>query len=146
MLLSFSCLLKKFSFLLVILITPPPIDAIQWVPGGRSNDLIARYADVIRELGVVKDAPVVDLWNEKLLIIPGDFVDGLHMNEKGNAKILAGVKDALTTKLPELLPEQFTLPSTVTPGPLKGQYPSWLEVAGKSIEETEAIINTWVWK
>ena len=69
------------------------------------------------------------------------------MNEKGNAKILAGVKDTITTKLPDLLPEQLTLPFSITPGPLmKGQYPSWLEVAGKRIEETEAIINAWVWK
>ena len=82
----------------------------------------------------------------KLLIIPGDFLDCLHMNEKGNAKTLAGMKDTITTKLPDLLPEQLTLPSSITPGPLKGQYPSWLEVAGKSIEETGAIINAWVCK
>jgi hypothetical protein len=68
------------------------------------------------------------------------------MNEKGNAKILVGVKDTITTKLPDLLPEQLTLPSSIIPGLLNGQYPSWLEVAGKSIEETEAIINAWVCK
>lgn len=81
-----------------------------------------------------------------MLIVPGDFVDGLHMNEKGNAKILKSVKDIIAVKLPELLPEQLISPSSIVPGPLKGQYPSWLEVAGKSIEETDAIINSWVWK
>ena len=89
---------------------------------------------------------LLSIFGMKLLIVPGNFVDCLHMNEKGNAKILVGVKDAITTKLPDLLPEQLTLPSSIIPGLLNGQYPSWLEVAGKSIEETEAIINAWVCK
>ena len=81
---------------------------------------------------------LLSIFGMKLLIVPGNFVDCLHMNEKGNAKILVGVKDTITTKL--------TLPSSIIPGLLNGQYPSWLEVAGKSIEETEAIINAWVCK
>ena len=90
---------------------------------------------------------LLSIFGMKLLIVPGNFVDCLHINEKGNAKISVGVKDTITTtKLPDLLPEQLTLPSSITPGLLKGQYPSWLEVAGKSIEETEAIINAWVCK
>ncbi len=89
---------------------------------------------------------LLSIFGMKLLIVPGNFVDCLHMNEKGNAKILVGVKDTITTKLSDLLPEQLSLPSSITPGLLKGQYPSWLEVAGKSIEETEAIINAWVCK
>ena len=47
-----NCCFIHFYFILVNLITPPPIDADQ--VGGHSNGLIARYADDIRELGVAR--------------------------------------------------------------------------------------------
>lgn len=56
----------------VVLLTPPPVDHLQWAPGGRHNDLITPYADSIRALGEEKEAPVVDLWAGDIQIVPGD--------------------------------------------------------------------------
>ena len=57
--------------IVIILITPPPVDHITWanqmIPGaetGRHNNQVSTYAQVIRELSTILNTNILDLWEE----------------------------------------------------------------------------------
>ena len=133
--------------IVVILITPPPVDHVTWanqkIPGaetGRHNSQVSAYAQMIRELGSKLNADVLDLWEEgsKYKIEFGDLCDGLHMGQQGNRKIFEGIVDILLTRHPNLshLPRYDCMDL---------HFPDWKELAGRSKEESKEIIDKWEW-
>ena len=136
---SCSCLI-----LVVLLITPPPVDHVEWEQsdpsrpvGGRHNDLVAPYAQVVREIGAEMNVDVLDLWKEgsPYRVENGDFCgDGLHMGTGGNRKIFQGLVNIIQTRHPHLNDFNVEL-----------HYPDWKELKGKSVEESKTMLETWVW-
>ncbi|KXN64808.1 hypothetical protein CONCODRAFT_13894, partial [Conidiobolus coronatus NRRL 28638] len=59
----------------------------------RYNEVIFKYAEVVRELGAKYNIPVLDFWVEGGIVpdVEDQFVDGIHFSAKGNeiaAKLL----------------------------------------------------------
>ena len=88
--------------LVIILITPPPVDHSRWTT--RHNSQVCLYADVIRELGSSLNLDVVDLWNCNTEILLEDLDDGLHLGKVGNEKVFFGIKEIILNKYNHLSP------------------------------------------
>ena len=132
--------------IVIILITPPPIDHVTWanqkIPGaetGRHSSQVMPYAQTIRDLGAELHADVLDLWQEGPYKIEfEDLCDGLHMGVKGNRKIFEGIVNILQTRHSNLshMPRYDCMDL---------HFPDWKELAGKSMEDTQAILDKWEW-
>lgn len=80
----------------LLLVTPPASHGKIWekycleVDGldneNRDSEDLAKYAEVVRQLGAEYNIPVLDLWVEGGIVpdVEDQFVDGLHFSAKGN--------------------------------------------------------------
>mmetsp|Transcript_5141 Transcript_5141/g.7604 ORF Transcript_5141/g.7604 Transcript_5141/m.7604 type:complete len:306 (+) Transcript_5141:34-951(+) len=109
----------------IILFTPPPVSAKAWDHyctvtsprplSPRSNDNCREYGKVVQQIAKDMDCAVVDTFS----LLGGDqddvdvddeeyyakyFVDGLHLNNEGNAIVYRGLMETLKEHHHELLP------------------------------------------
>jgi lysophospholipase L1-like esterase len=117
----------------IILITPPPIadEKYQkvWKNSERTLAKAKKYADIVRNIALELDAPLVDLWNVPYPFIDEDLDDGLHLSPSGNTKVYLALRGTIERSLPSLVPEA-----------MKTRFPLWSELSGKSEEETCSLI------
>lgn len=72
---------------------------------GRSNEITAKYADVVRSLSDQHSRnAVLDLWIDDVSIESEDLCDGLHLGITGNAKLFNGLQRVVREKFPDLVP------------------------------------------
>lgn len=97
----------------IVLLTPPPVFEPDWA-AFRNLDKSNRENDNTREYGLraIKVAqkyncPVVDTWS----LLEGRseerqqyLSDGLHLSEKGNRQVFAGLMEVIRSSFPDLLP------------------------------------------
>jgi lysophospholipase L1-like esterase len=87
----------------IILITPPPVDHTKW--SSRREGDVQKYAQGVLRLASELNVATVDLWRGPHAISTDDLVDGLHFNENGNRKVLAGVQDSIRSNFPDIIPQ-----------------------------------------
>ena len=85
----------------LILVTPPPVNC-----QNREINVTSLYADAIREIGIEKHVPVLDLWlpAEQGMDIHKDLIDGIHLSAAGNRKVELGVLATIRQSYPQLMP------------------------------------------
>jgi lysophospholipase L1-like esterase len=116
----------------IILITPGTVDHSLWPT--RSEDQVAQYASVVREVGVALNVPVADLWSGAFALDKAvDFSDGLHLSTSGNEKVYNVVMSVINKYFKDSIPECT-------------HYPAWRELAGRPASDTRAIIEQWQWE
>jgi lysophospholipase L1-like esterase len=122
----------------IILITPPPVDHTKW--SSRREGDVQKYAQGVLRLASELNVATVDLWRGPHAISTDDLVDGLHFNENGNRKVLAGVQDSIRSNFPDIIPQA----SDGTPN-LGLHYPHHSAYRGKSATEVLNLIKSWKW-
>jgi len=98
----------------IILITPPPFDAAAWrkfrelTVDGRANNVAKSYGEKVKEVGAKHNCKVLDSWQAlEGETMPNVYLsDGLHLNEKGNRKVYAGLLDLIKREHPHLAPQE----------------------------------------
>ena len=114
----------------LILITPGTVDHSRW--DSRHPDQVSQYADAVRDVGVDKNVPVVDLWKDEIAFdLSTDFDDGLHLSPSGNAKVFDGVIQAIQNSYPQSIPDEHQL-----------HFPDWKELKNVSASDE---LKGWAW-
>lgn len=103
---------------LLLLLTPPPVDAAKWdrckpysKSPDRSNAVAREYGNVVKKVAEgtqEKNVAVVDVWQ----LLEGNdeskctsyLSDGLHLNAKGNIRVFEGIRKVICEKYPHLDP------------------------------------------
>lgn len=116
----------------LILITPGTVEHTLWPT--RHADQVSHYANAVREVGAAMKVPVADLWEDPtcLNVSLGDFSDGLHLSASGNEKVFNAVTNVIKRAYRGEIPNET-------------HYPVWKELAGKSPEEVQVVIQQWKW-
>ncbi|KZT26466.1 SGNH hydrolase [Neolentinus lepideus HHB14362 ss-1] len=106
----------------VILMTPPPVNTYQraedlqsWGLGlDRNFDKTKRYAEVVKDVGIVDAIPVADIWTNLWEASGKDehtlskfLTDGLHLNADGYTIVYNELMNVITDKYPEILPDSL---------------------------------------
>lgn len=123
----------------VILITPPRVDNVRWP--ARHDNQVSPFAESVVALAAEMNTGLVNLWTGDNAIVVEDTHDGLHLNESGNRKVFKLLQAEIRRKYPHLAPDEKadeTCNMTM-------HYPVWSELASKSTEETQAILESWKW-
>eukprot|EP00298_Acanthocystis_sp_HF-20_P005262 c15496_g1_i1.p1 GENE.c15496_g1_i1~~c15496_g1_i1.p1 ORF type:complete len:281 (+),score=93.32 c15496_g1_i1:45-887(+) len=124
---------------IIILITPPPVNAEAWRQFrgtefcDRDISIVKEYANVVRDIGKEKKISIVDLWKGECQIENDDLCDGLHFSESGDKKLFTGLKSLIEEKYPEISPTQ-----------LKFHFPLW-DVIAQNGSEWKTIVEKWNW-
>ena len=124
--------------MVIIIITPPIVDNSKW--NTRNIDNVTKYANVVREISNEFSVSLCDLWINPAIEL-NDLNDGLHFGPIANEKVLNNIIDIITTKYPHILPED----TNNNTGSLSMHYPHFLEIAGKSPNESNEILKNWKW-
>uniref|UniRef100_A0A7S4IHU9 SGNH hydrolase-type esterase domain-containing protein n=1 Tax=Vannella robusta TaxID=1487602 RepID=A0A7S4IHU9_9EUKA len=117
----------------VIIITPPPVDDNSWLSAmkekyaatntnatpedlasitlDRNNDTTKLYAEAAKEVGVLDQCPVIDLYNDMQNASKNycSFLsDGLHLSSEGNDFLYKSLRSTIKKSFPELQPKNIT--------------------------------------
>ena len=123
----------------IILVTPSRANVTI-----RSDDETKLYAQSLRDIVIrdnSKDIALLDLWEGDFAIEVGDLHDGSHLNAAGNKKVLEGILDTIRVRFPQFVPFHDALDSGAT-STLTYKFPLWIELAGKSIDESREVIKS----
>ncbi|KAF8652721.1 hypothetical protein AX16_004221 [Volvariella volvacea WC 439] len=93
----------------IALITPPPVNTIQWNRGDRLFDVTRQYAGAVLEIGREEDVPVVDVWTalwkaagETEQALSEYLSDGLHLTATGYKVVHDALDKTILEKYPEI--------------------------------------------
>jgi len=94
--------------MVIILITPPPNNQEKLDPSWDLRIDVNKYERVVVELATQMKIDLLSLWEGPFAIDPKlDLLDdGLHFDAPSNRKVAEGIKHIISTKHPNLLPEQ----------------------------------------
>jgi lysophospholipase L1-like esterase len=115
----------------IILLTPPPFDAVAWgkfrnleVYEGRTNQVARTYGEIASEVAKANQCSVINVWEvlegRTSPEVYGRYLsDGLHLNELGNRKVHRSLMKLLREDYPHLVP--LELGGTSQSIPLEGR-------------------------
>ena len=91
----------------IILITPPTVNHDYWPT--RDISQVSQYASNIQNVAKDMDCGLVNLWEGDTRVYLTDLIDGLHLSQTGNLKVLEGLKAVIRSKFTHIAPENNAL-------------------------------------
>ncbi|KAI8647040.1 SGNH hydrolase-type esterase domain-containing protein [Parasitella parasitica] len=104
----------------LILITPPPINELQWKKNcdnnvlNRTNKSARSYAECVSEIGRETDVPVADVWScimdkvhQQQRDLSDFLLDGLHLNANGYRELYDLLMQIISEKYKEIHPDNL---------------------------------------
>ncbi|KAI7897612.1 SGNH hydrolase-type esterase domain-containing protein [Cokeromyces recurvatus] len=107
----------------LILITPPPINEVQWKKRceeqgdvlNRTNEAASRYAECVRQVGQRADVVVADIWTRIMKkTAEGEgrdlsefMLDGLHLNRNGYQELYDLLLEIIANNFKDIHPDQL---------------------------------------